>query len=995
MIKKNLSCLIIAILVVGSFSTLIFGIDQKASICLDTHSGALDRTRVSKPNGAGPYSVEWEAVSIPRPSQSSINARIYFPSSGGGVVNTSDAPYPGLVFAPGAGGYETDYVSWMTRISSWGYIACIVGTGGGCDQNTVDIQSYALDYFDAANISSSSTFYGMIDTNSYGGTGHSNGGWTAIAGGVADQRFKAIGTLSAAAWPSFDQGQGDPKNLHVPLQLLAGSADPFKDQTWQFYNAANPVRSAIIITGATHSGPFMKGHLISFFKFWLDGERDYFTFIYGDEMQQDINSTIVSNFKCDLSSVIRSSADKTAVEEDETVTFSGQVIYEYPADGTTLYEWDFDGDGIYDWNSTNLLPVDHSYESNGDYEATFRIANVTGHKIKSVPISISVTNRAPTADAGEDMGGYEDHAVQFNASNSSDTPSDVDGLWYQWDYGDGTYSDWLDHPGSEHTYTENGVYTVQVSVRDDDDAEDNNTINVTIDNVAPICSIIVDTETPSEDQEINFAAVGNDTASDIYSLTYYWDFGDDTGSDMANPAHTYTETGTYTVNLSVMDDDSAIGYSQTVINVSNIVPSCTGLTKTAIVNEDDPAEFSGQGFDSDSDKSSLVFSWDFGDGNSTQWASSATSTHIYEDRGEYTATFTVKDNDEDVASSIVNISVENVPPTVIGEADETDVDEDSPVVFDVTDQWDTISDIDGLTFTWDFGDGIIAQGARAVHSYPALGAYSAEVTAVDDDGAAGAFLIEMTVNNVAPTAMITSDALIGNLSHEFMFDAGLSSDTPSDLINLTYEWSFGEGSAAMGVKVNHTFSEVGEYWVSLIVSDSDATATAWVGVTVTGSAPPDDDVVENNDTDGDGLSDDWEIKHFNDLTQGPNDDYDNDSFSNLEEMEAMTDPADETSFPGNSLNDNAGSEPSISSKSIIIISVIVAILLIILVVALVLVFARKKSKPLPEAEERSPPATEKGINATAMQPLVEKEHQDAPSDTMETSILPDDPRIEE
>jgi hypothetical protein len=52
-----------------------------------------------------------------------------------------------------------------------------------------------------------------------------------------------------------------------------------------------------------------------------------------------------------------------------------------------------------------------------------------------------------------------------------------------------------------------------------------------------------------------------------------------------------------------------------------------------------------------------------------------------------------------------------------------------------------------------------------------------------------------------------------------------------------------------------------------------------------------------NDADGDGLPDDWEMAYFGSLSQGPSDDTDGDGFNNLAELQAGTNPSNAVSNP--------------------------------------------------------------------------------------------------
>lgn len=56
-------------------------------------------------------------------------------------------------------------------------------------------------------------------------------------------------------------------------------------------------------------------------------------------------------------------------------------------------------------------------------------------------------------------------------------------------------------------------------------------------------------------------------------------------------------------------------------------------------------------------------------------------------------------------------------------------------------------------------------------------------------------------------------------------------------------------------------------------------------------------VFAEEDTEGDGLPDWWEIQYFGDLSQDGEGDFDGDDFTNLEEYEGGTDPTDPNDKP--------------------------------------------------------------------------------------------------
>ncbi len=79
---------------------------------------------------------------------------------------------------------------------------------------------------------------------------------------------------------------------------------------------------------------------------------------------------------------------------------------------------------------------------------------------------------------------------------------------------------------------------------------------------------------------IIFSSAGSDDSDGTIS-TYAWNFGDGSTSSLENPSHAYANAGTYTVSLTVTDNDGAIGSSTTTASITddNTPPPVTGDKK--------------------------------------------------------------------------------------------------------------------------------------------------------------------------------------------------------------------------------------------------------------------------------------------------------------------------------------------------------------------------------------------------------------------------------
>ena len=94
-------------------------------------------------------------------------------------------------------------------------------------------------------------------------------------------------------------------------------------------------------------------------------------------------------------------------------------------------------------------------------------------------------------------------------------------------------------------------------------------------------------------------------------------------------------------------------------------------------------------------------------------------------------------------------------------------------------------------------------------------------TAYEPDGDESGFsnVIHYTGSEVnqAPTASFTASPISGDLPLAVTFDASASTDPDGTIVS--YSWDFGDGAAASGVTINHTFTWAGTYTVTLTVTD--------------------------------------------------------------------------------------------------------------------------------------------------------------------------------
>ncbi|MBN1351553.1 PKD domain-containing protein [candidate division KSB1 bacterium] len=300
---------------------------------------------------------------------------------------------------------------------------------------------------------------------------------------------------------------------------------------------------------------------------------------------------------------------------------------------------------------------------------------------------------APVANAGGLYSASEGAIIQFDASNSSD---DIGIVSYQWDWNaDAVVDDSSSSPVFGHAYPDDYTGNVILAVRDESGKTAFDTAGVTIVNSAPVPDSIAQ-QTGTEGQLLTFEGAFTDSGA-LDTHEFKWFFGDGDSAVGKDATHQFMDNGDFNVTFQVIDDDSGVGETNSVITILNVAPTAeaggpyAGETKdtlTFIATATDPGALD----------TLFTFDWDLdADGNFETPGQEV--THSFPKQGIYYVILRATDKDSGAGIDTAFVTISGAGPVISGIESQTIAEGDT---FDVINLDDVVSDPDNedSEITW-------------------------------------------------------------------------------------------------------------------------------------------------------------------------------------------------------------------------------------------------------------------------------------------------------
>lgn len=295
--------------------------------------------------------------------------------------------------------------------------------------------------------------------------------------------------------------------------------------------------------------------------------------------------------------------------------------------------WDF-GDG----EISTLQNPSHTYAHSGTYYVCLTIHD--DHGCSSTYCHHVTIDSVSQSDCHALFGFSQIiNTLTINFTDSSSSQNSI--IAWLWNFGDGNTST-LQNPS--YTYAHPGTYFVCLTIMDNTGCHNTSCHHITVEQyVQNDCHAAFVFEQISNTLTINFT---DSSSSQNLIISWLWDFGDGSSSDLQNPTHTYSHDGNYYVCLTISDSSSCHNTTCHHIMVNHFDNSCHASFTFHTDSLENIFNFTNT---SSGTNSQTTYLWDFGDG---QTSTEENPTHTYTNTGTYLVCLFIQDTTNGCSSHV-------------------------------------------------------------------------------------------------------------------------------------------------------------------------------------------------------------------------------------------------------------------------------------------------------------------------------------------------------
>lgn len=369
---------------------------------------------------------------------------------------------------------------------------------------------------------------------------------------------------------------------------------------------------------------------------------------------------------------------------------------------------------------------------------------------------------------------------------------------YQWHFGDGQTVNGKEFETIHWSYSEPGIYDVNLIVTSDSSCVDSLQKKVT---VYPVPHSYFHYSLPCQDSLVYFQnlTIIEEPEGMTVGVTYLWDFGDGQTSTEKNPTHKYTEAGIFEITLT---STSNAGCEDSIIEYITVHPkpeakftytgNCGGNTvlldaSSSVLTEGEPMEYK----------------WTFED-EVIEGYDLVILPKDFIETGMYPVTLTLTTPEGCISSYTDTIPVYQTPtPDFVPEGTFCRQQEL---------RFENITEIHGedpdlISYLWDFGNGQTSTEKHPTYTYDIADTYEVKLVTTIDGICKDSTTQSVTIKQV-PTVEFEVESFCNK-------EAVFTNKTTFADGHINYEWDFGDGQTSLEENPIHSYAKAGFYTITL------------------------------------------------------------------------------------------------------------------------------------------------------------------------------------